>query len=345
MKAFSLIGLAAALCLAACGPGENKNGADSIPIDSTQPKDLQAINQQLRNDPNNLSLYHERAKFYISVKKFGEALADMQRIVNVDSSRTEYLMTMADVCFFTNRTGRSKQLLERVVMLDKKNADARIRLAQLYLYTDQFQKALNQLDSTLMIDQNKAEAYFMKGMIFKRTAKSREDTAKAVSSMQTATELDPEYYNAFVQLGIIHAEMKSSLAEEYYRNALRIQPQSEEALYNLGKYYQDAGELNKAMDTYTALLKINAHHFDAHYNMGILHTGKLKMYDEGIRYFELSMQDNPNEPRAFYGRGFCYEMKGDVNRALGDYRRALTLDPAYENAKISIDRILSAGRK
>ncbi|TND07916.1 MAG: hypothetical protein FD123_2724 [Bacteroidetes bacterium] len=336
MKAIQILAVSALALLAGCGPETRGVGTDSVKIDSSQPKELQAINMKLRQDPNNLDLYHERAKYYIGKKQYKEASADMQRVLNIDSSKTVYLMTTADLCFFQNKTGRSKQLLERVILLDEKNTEARLRLAQLYVYTDQYQRALNQLDSTLMINQNIAEAYFIKGMVFKKTG----DTAKAVSSLQTAVDLDPEYYNAFIQLGILFAEKKSKLAEEYYQDALKIKPGSDEAMYNLAKYYQDIGEINRALDGYTALLKVYPSHFDAHFNLGVLHTQQLKMYDEGIKYFNLAMQDNPHEPRAFYGRGFCYEMKGDANKAIEDYRQALVIDPGYENARISIDRIL-----
>jgi len=342
MKRFFFAALACAFAgsvLFSCsGNGEGTN--DSAKVDTTLPKPLRDLNAKLRSDPNNLDLYHERAKYFIEKKQFKEAEADIRRIFSVDSSKSPHLMTAADLYFFMNRSGRAKQLLERVMALDPKNTEARQRLAQLYIYTDQFQPALNQLDTLLMQNENNAQAYFMKGMVFKLT----KDTAKAISSMQTAVEQDPEYYNAYIQLGLLHAAKHSRLAVEYYMNALRIQPQSTEAMYSLGKFYQDEGEYNLALETYTALLKADPNHYDTHFNLGAIHA-KLKKYDQAITYFSQAIQIDDRQPRGYYGRGYSYEMSGDIARATEDYRFALGIDPNYEDARISLNRVLGGGKK
>ena len=50
------------------------------------------------------------------------------------------------------------------------------------------------------------------------------DTAKAISSMQTAVEQDQQYYNAYMQLGILCAAQRNKLAVDYYKNALKVIP-------------------------------------------------------------------------------------------------------------------------
>ena len=35
----------------------------------------------------------------------------------------------------------------------------------------------------------------------------------------------------------------------------------------------------------------------------------------------------PKNPLAFYNRGFTYQNKGDVDRAIADYDQAIKLDP------------------
>ena len=82
----------------------------------------------------------------------------------------------------------------------------------------------------------------MKGMNYKEI----KDTAKAISSMQTAVEQDQTYYSAYIQLGILCAAQKNPLAVQYYKNAMRIQPNSTEAWYDLGKYYQDVKDWAQA---------------------------------------------------------------------------------------------------
>lgn len=57
---------------------------------------------------------------------------------------------------------------------------------------------------------------------------------------------------------------------QYYNNALRLQPNSTEALYNRGLLFQNMGELDKALEDYNSILKIDNRYADAHYNMGYI---------------------------------------------------------------------------
>ncbi len=268
-------------------------------------------------------------------KDYGASMMDVNRILAIDSNKAEYLIAAADIYFFTGKVSRTKQLLERAVEVNPENIDCLLRLAQLHHYLTNYDEEIALLDKALQIDVHNAQAYFMKGMLFKEKG----DTIKAISSMQTAVEQDPDHYNAYIQLGLLNAAKKNPLAESYYLNAIKINPASEEAMYNLGVFYQETNNYNAAIETYTTLLKANPHHFDAHFNLGMIHTIKLDVVDEGLKNFNLAIEDDPKDPRGYYGRGYCFEKKGDVNNAIADYKMALTVDPTYEIAALAISRL------
>ncbi len=328
---FSKLAIFSALLFASCGNSQSPPVTDTVlPQDS-----LTALNEQIRRDPGNLDLYTKRARIHMFKKDYGSALADMDRVIAIDSSNVDYLITAADINFFVGKVSRAKQLLERAVEVHPENIECKLRLAQLYHYLTNYDDEIKLLDEVLKKDVHNAQAYFMKGMMFKELG----DTTKAVSSMQTAVEQDPDHYNAYIQLGLLTAARRDPIAETYYMNALKINPSSEEALYNLGMYYQAVENWNAAIETYTTLLKVNPHHFDAHFNLGMLHAVKLNVVDEGMKYFKLAIEDNPNEPRGYYGLGFCYEKKADVGNAVLNYKKALEVDPGYTNAAIALERL------
>ena len=313
------------------------NGGKEKPLtDSVAPKDsIGIVNEMIRKDPGNLDLYLKRSRLYMRNKDFEASLADMNRILAVDSSKPEYLIAAADINLFTGRVTRTKQLLERAVAVNPGNVDCMLRLATLYHYLTKYDDEMKYLDIVLHKDVHNSQAYFMKGMLFKEL----HDTTKAISSMQTAVEQDPDYYNAYIQLGLLCAAKKLPVAEDYYKDALNINPGSEEALYDLGMYYQEIKNWNAAIETYTTLLKVNPHHFDAHFNLGIIHTKELNVTDEGMKYFNLAVEDDPKNPRGYYGRGYCFEKKGDITNAVADYRMALTVDSTYTNAAIALSKL------
>jgi tetratricopeptide (TPR) repeat protein len=330
IRTISTLFLISLLFFASCGDPNTKtetvSAADSIA--ASAPAELKTLNAEILASPNNPDLYHKRAKYYLDAKSFDEGLADMSRAMNLDSTKSEYFLTLSDLYFSINQSGKAKAALEKCVSLDPKNVDAILKLAELYLYVNKSDKSIEYINQALKIDQYNAKAYFMKGMNYK----DLKDTAKAISSMQTAVEQDQQYYNAYMQLGILCAAKKNKIAVDYYKNALRIQPKSVEAWYALGKYYQDVQDWNNAIGTYTTLLKFDNNR-NALYNLGVIHLVALKQYNKALEYFTGAINIDPKYVEAYYGRGICYQEMKEPQKAQSEFQACLSIDPGYEPAK------------
>jgi len=297
------------------------------------PAELKTINSEILARPNDAELYHKRAKYYLNNKLFDEGIADMNRVLNIDSSKCEYYMTLSDLYFSVNRSSAAKTALEKCISIDEKNIDAILKLAELYLYVKKNDKSIEFINKVLKIDQYNAKAYFMKGMNYK----DLRDTARAISSMQTAVEQDQQYYNAYMQLGVLSAAQHNDLAIDYYRNAMRIQPKSVEAWYDLGKYYQDMKDWNNAIGTYTTLLKFD-NNKNAVYNLGVIHLVGLKNYNKALEYFSGAINIDPKYTEAYYARGMTYKTMGEGKKAEIDFQACLSIDPNYQPAISALNK-------
>ncbi len=297
--------------------------------------EFKLLNSQLISDPNNAELYYSRAKLYFKKKYYDESLADMKQVLKIDSSKASYYLTLSDLYFITNKTGNAKIALEKCILLDDKNTDAMLKLAELFLYVRKHEQSMKYINMALKVNQYNAKAYFMKGMNYKEL----KDTAKAISSMQTAVEQDQQYYNAYIQLGLLCANKRNPLAIQYYKNAIRIQANSAEAWYNLGIYYQDIQDWDNAIKTYTSLLQIDAHNKNANYNMGVINLLNFKKYDIAINHFSNAIKMEPNYVQAYYGRAICLQSKGNVKAAAVDFQKCLDINPKFENAEIALKAI------
>lgn len=323
-----------AVAITSCGnSGDNSQTTanDSTAVDTTA-AGLAELNKKILNDPNNPDLYHQRAQYYFKKSQDAEAaIADMGRAIKLDSTKAPYYLTLSDLFFSVNQTGNAKQALEKAIEADPQNTEAMLKLAELYLYVKKYQESIDYINMALKVDQYNARGYFMKGMNYKEIG----DTAKAVSSMETAVEQDPQYYAAYVQLGLLHAAKKNPLAESYYNNALRVKPNSKEVIYNKGKFYQDMQNHEAALATYNQLLQLDPAHKYAHFNIGVIQLEQ-KAYEEALKHFDTAIQIDPQYKEAFYGRGVTYEAMGDVKRAASDYGMALQIDPQYTPAMNSL---------
>ena len=315
--------------------GNDSTTKETITTDSVKanvPAALAKLNEQIAAEPNNPDLLHKRAQYYLNDQKFDKGFEDMRRVMMLDSSKAPYFITLSDLYFVTNQTANSKAALEKCLTLDDKNVDAMLKLAELYFYVKKNEDCFKYINMALKIDQYNSKAYFMKGMNYKEL----KDTAKAISSMQTAVEQDQTFYNAYIQLGILNAAQKKNIAIDYYKNALRVQPNSTEALYNLGKFYQDMKDYENALACYKAVVKIDPKNKFAYFNMGAMELDKKSLSTISLTYFTNAINIDPKYTDAYYGRGVCYQRMDEKKKAIEDFQYCLTLDPQYQPASVAL---------
>ncbi len=299
------------------------------------PEELNQLNSAIAANPGDDVLYNKRAKYYYSTNNLTAGFQDIEKALSLDSTKAEYYLTLSNFYFSANKTSNAKTALEKCISLDEKNVGALLKLAELYLYVTKYNKAIEYINKALKIDMYNSSGYFMKGMCYKEL----KDTAKAISSMQTAVEQDKQYYHAYMQLGILCAAQKNRLAVDYYKNAIRIQPKSIEAWYDLGKYYQDINDADNAIETYKTLLKFDPDNKFVHHNMGVIYLTSLKLNEKAIESFTNAINSDPKYVEAYYGRGLTYQTIGDKKNAIANFQSCLAITPDYELAQVALKKL------
>jgi tetratricopeptide (TPR) repeat protein len=229
----------------------------------------------------------------------------------------------------------AKRTLDKCMIIDNNNVQARIELGWLAFLIQNYTQAIEYADAALKRNMYAAEAYYLKGMIFYE----KKDTAKAISSFITAVEQESNYYEAYIQLSVLHFNQENDLAKGYIKNALRIKPKSPEALYHYGLWCQEHGEYNEAIETYHKILEIKPFR-EALFNLGFIHQEYLKVYEEAINFYTQAISSDKNYFEAYYNRGLCHEFLGNYRQAELDFRKALEINPDYDYAALSIGRVL-----
>jgi tetratricopeptide (TPR) repeat protein len=298
-------------------------------------EDLSVLDEQLHQQPNNAPLLHKRALIYIQKKRYQDALTDMNKAVSIDSTRSEYYLTLADLAFAANRTFNTREFLEKALTLDPDNQEAMLRLAELYLILQQHRQSVELLSKVLAKDKSNTTAWLMRGLNFKETG----DTNRAVSDFRSAIEANADFYDAYMQLGMIFQLRNDPVSLGYFNNAIRIRPQSEEALYGRGLWYQDHDQLDKAIQDYTTIVQINPGYKNAHFNLGYIHHIYLKVYPEAIKHYSRAIEADNQYAEAFYNRGLCYEFMGNLEAAAADFRSALMIKSVYPPAEEGLRRV------
>lgn len=339
MIKFNAIIFLIAAFLVACGNDTAKsNQAEPIKeeaVISEKEAEFTSINEQLKKNINDPLLYLKRAKLYKKHNDISSAIGDVNRAIKIDSTQPEYFLLKAELLKSQDDLKGAKLALDKCMEVDNGNIDARIELGWLALIVMDYKQALDYADAALKRDVYSAEAYYLKGMIFQ----DKGDTTLAISSFITATEQESDYYEAYIQLGILNMPTDQELAKGYLKNALVLKPKSLEALYAYAVCCQEKGDYDEAIETYHTILSINAYK-EPFFNLGYIHQEYLESYDVAIENYTKAINLEPRYFEAYYNRGICYELLDKDKLAEADFRSALKINPTYDYAALALDRLL-----
>jgi tetratricopeptide (TPR) repeat protein len=177
----------------------------------------------------------------------------------------------------------------------------------------------------------------------------REDFDGAIGKYREALAIDPENVEALYEMAFSYyakKDLKSSL-----ENALKAaeKPSSlRVALYVLiGNIYDDQKEPRKALDAYETGLRDNPNVPLLHFNIGVTHRGMGNLA-EARASFERALELKPDHPGSHYWLGRTYLDEGYRVPALLALSRFLVLEPTTPRSATAIgwiDGVFHAGVK
>jgi len=171
------------------------------------------------------------------------------------------------------------------------------------------------------------------------------EKTRDLSSYQTAVNL----YNAALSIDTAYAKAYTGLASAYYDRyqwetyfkenyldsmlvlidkALDIDDQLDEACYLKGRYYQENGRIEDALDNYDKTLKINSNHFLAYQSKGDIYSRVLGDYVNGLGNYHkaLTLVRGKERPALLGSLGGRYMEIGFTDKAKYYYQEAFEQD-------------------
>jgi len=297
---------------------------------------LEQLSDQIIERPNDGNLYVKRALAYTDRNLMELAVKDAERAVIIDSTVSYYHQVLGEVNFLKGDLRPARLSLEQATQLDPTNTDALLKLAEVRFLLRRYDEAIIAVNDALKENEQLAQGYFIKGYIYKETG----DTTTSISSFQTAVEVNPDFYEAYMELGSLYAFQGDPIALEYFNSALDIRPNSAEAFYHKGMFLQAGNRIDQARDTYFELLNADPNNVLAYYNLGYLYLTEYLAFDTAVAYFDSAATVRPDYVDAIYNRGLAYEESELFGEAENSYREALLLDPQYDLAAKGLSRIL-----
>jgi protein O-GlcNAc transferase len=158
----------------------------------------------------------------------------------------------------------------------------------------------------------------------------KKDTALA--SYDRALKVRPDSAEALFNRGwTLHELKRFDEALASYERALTVRPDLAEAFCNRGLTLHELKRFEEALASYDRALKVRPDSAEALCNRGLtLH--ELKRFEEALASYDRALKVRPDSAEVFCNRGLTLHELKRFEKALASYDRALTLRPDYAEA-------------
>ena len=242
----------------------------------------------------------------------------------------------------------------------------------------EFDQAFVNINKALRIDKKFRDAYVAKGTTYRmeivnieseiqsignedqqkvgalaREIKERWDLMK--SSYETAVQQDPEFFEAYFELGRIYQMEGDKICIEYFTTAHELKPEIKEIEYYLAfskQHYGQGPQVEDARSMYRQMATGDEEEKTCEFtsqcvsypSLALFQLGHLKQFydndlDSAIYFYNSATKSAPDFVEAYHNMGMCYDLKGNKTQALKKFGQALKFDPEYTLSREYADRI------
>ncbi|MCH2044127.1 MAG: hypothetical protein MK212_08280 [Saprospiraceae bacterium] len=325
----------------ACGEEVKPN------IETTGVAVIDELNQKIAKAPNDIELLRLRCEAYSKHEYFEEAVQDAETVLRLDSNNLASYRTLANMYFENNQSRPAIKTLElgieRFNAVENEDVQFAVNycmlmLIEIQLITQQYNEALITTDNLLKKDPYMPEALMWKGQIFEESG----DTLQAGNYYKQVIEIDAEYKDAYLKLGLLASKYKDPISIDYFKNALRIDSMDLKAMLGIAQFYHQTGDLEQATNWYEKTIIKHHQDYEPAYNYGLLcleqgdlaakNTGEdaKKWYETAHQQFNVTAKVEPTFGEAYFYRGKASERLGNLEDAMRDYEQTLVFENQLE---------------
>jgi tetratricopeptide (TPR) repeat protein len=165
------------------------------------------------------------------------------------------------------------------------------------------------------------------------------DLQRAEEAYRKALALKPNSAEILSNLGVVLAEQgKTEEAWEAFSEGLRQDPKYPKVRLNMATSLLQKGRTDEALAQYRAVLTFDSRNVKAHLALGGL-LAKQGHLTEALEHFRTAVRIDPSHAETHYYLGLALQQQGKLHEALGEFSRALEKDPKFVDALIGMATI------
>lgn len=284
---------------------------------------LEAYQKALQIDPNNAATWASLSSDYLALKQPDKALEAAQSGLRADSQQAAAWVSLGLAYAQLQQADKAQEALQKATSLDPTSARAWYHLGDFYFGRKQYDRANNAFWAALRIAPGSLVAREQYGISLAITNQPK----RAIEALNIVVNTQPSS-PACLFLGLSYiALQRPQQAVPALKKAIDIGgPTTGQAWYALGNAYTGLRQWNEAIQAYQQAVENTPENSDAWLSL-IQRYRFLSRSAEAMKYAEMAVQKQSQEPRLLAILGDLYLASEQPGLAVAAYQRALNAKP------------------
>ncbi len=227
-------------------------------------------------------------------------------------------------CYYEKAKNFTKAVeqFKKVLSLEKNNTEALLHIGFIYKSCKEYVKAFKCFNKIISNEPNNPHAYYGLGKLF-QVMDNRD--SEAIQNYNKCVEIDPKYYKAEIQLGVLFLKTKDyDKSLEFLKKVYEVEKNSPLCLTCLGNIYIEKKDYHEAEKYLTASLKLDKKSIATNAALADTYFA-LEKFDEAIHKYTAAIKLGGHLPEIYLNLGHCYYIKDKYDQSINNYISALKI--------------------
>lgn len=294
--------------------------------------------QTLKSSPHYRPAIETYVSFLINQKAYSKALKVLNNSHKHLSQSAFIYHQLGLIHYFQENFELATRNLQLSLELNPALQDAHELLLSVLVKQNKYEEALENINPCLSQPLKRPETYLSLGHIYMHL-KQFEEAIKYYSIAKETPQIAQEALNS---IGLYHTQMGKHFQQlgqleqalEHFNKALTYQPVNFDACLELGNIYYQQQRMTQALEHYHKALQQQPQNSGLYLNIGSIYQTQ-GLLDQAIDFYQRGLKINPESAAIYTNLGVALKDQGKLPQALTTFQKAIELLPdnleAYSN--------------
>ncbi|HOV14980.1 MAG TPA: AAA family ATPase, partial [Spirochaetota bacterium] len=222
---------------------------------------------------------------------------------------------------------------EKCLSINPDDANIWNDCGNVYFDIPDFDNAIRCYKKAIEVDEDYYWAYYNIGLsIEEKNPKNDQARDESKEWFEKAIKIKSNYHPALNEIGLYYLD-KGDLekAENYFTLSIQGYKDYKFPYYNLSKIFKERGDSDKAKTYLKKAIKCDANYIGALNNLGIMYYDEAD-YDTAMYYYCRALEIDGFYKYSLYNVGLIFDAKNEHRKAYEMFEKAIASDPKYNPA-------------